>query len=162
MKSFTELTGKEKSIELLRWIGVPAAAVLGVLALRIIAGFVMPRVPAQLSGTAAMPASDFGRFILHEVSSILTAAVFVFAGAKMAPRGRLKTAVVLAGLWSLSALMSHVLMQPSRGIRNYTDFVVEVTAVAVAAVAIGYSEKRKAGGTNKVPAMSPRLPERER
>ncbi len=41
MKSFSELTGKEKSTELRRWLCVPAAAVLGVLALRIIAGFVM-------------------------------------------------------------------------------------------------------------------------
>ena len=47
MKSFSELTGKEKSTELLRWICVPAAAVLGVLALCIIAGFVMPPVLAQ-------------------------------------------------------------------------------------------------------------------
>ena len=88
MKSFSELTGKEKSTELLRWICVPAAAVLGVLALRIIAGFVMRPVLAQLSGSAAMPASDFRRFFLSCVSGILTAAVFVIAGAKTAPRGR--------------------------------------------------------------------------
>ena len=115
MKSFSELTGKEKSIERLRWICVPAAAVLGVLGLRIIAGFVMPPVLAQLSGSAAMPASDFRRFFLHSLSGILTAAVFVIAGAKTAPRGRLATASVLAGLWSVAALMSHVLMRPSRG-----------------------------------------------
>ena len=97
MKSFSELTGKEKSTELLRWICVPAAAVLGVLALRIIAGFVMPRAAAQLPGSVAMPTSDFSRFFLHSVSGILTAAVFVIAGAKTAPRGRLATTIVLAG-----------------------------------------------------------------
>lgn len=64
MKSFSELTGKEKSTELLRWLCVPAAAVIGVLALRLIAGFVMPPVLAQLPGSAAMPASDFRRFFL--------------------------------------------------------------------------------------------------
>ena len=48
MKSFSELTGKEKSTELLRWICVPAAAVLGVLALHLIVGFVMTSVLAQL------------------------------------------------------------------------------------------------------------------
>lgn len=141
MKSFPELTGKEKSTELLRWICVPAAAILGVFALRLIVVFVMPRAAAQLPGSVAMPTSDFRRFFLHSVSGILTAAVFVIAGAKTAPRGRLATAIVLAGLWSQSALMSHVLMQPSRGIRNYTDFVVEAVAAASAVVAIYYSEK---------------------
>ena len=88
-----------------------------------------------------MPASDFRRFFLSCVSGILTAAVLVIAGAKTAPRGRLATAIVLAGLWSLAALMSHMLMQSSRGIRNYTDFIVEAVATAGAAVAIFYSEK---------------------
>lgn len=107
------------------------------------AGFVMPRVLAQLPGSVAMPTSDFRRFFLHSVSGLLTAAVSVIAGAKTAPRGRLATASVLAGLWSLSALMSHVLMQSSRGIRNYTDFVVEAVAATGAAVAICSSEKSK-------------------
>jgi len=115
--------------------------VLGVLALRIIAGFVMPRLPAQLPGSAAMPASDFGRFFLHGVSGILTAAVFVIAGAKTAPRGRLATAIVLAGLWSLAALSSHVLVHLSQGTPHYTHFFVEAVGAAGAAVVIGYSEK---------------------
>ena len=142
IKSFSELTGKEKSTELLRWICVPAAAVLGVLALRFIVGFVMPRAAAQLPGSAAMPASEF-RLFLHSVSGILTAAVFVIAGAKTAPRGRLATALVLAGLWSLAALSSHVLVHLSQGTPHYTHFVVEAVGAAGAAVAIGYSEKSK-------------------
>ena len=153
MKSSSELTGKEKSTELLRWICVPAAAVLGVLALRLIAGFVMPPVLAQLSGSAAMPASDFRRFFLSCVSGILTAAVFVIAGTKTAPRGRLATAIVLAGLWSLAALNSHVLVHLSQNTPHYAHFVVEAVGAAGAAVAVGYSEKRKAGGKKKVPGM---------
>ena len=141
MKSFSELTGKEKSSERLRWICVPAAAVLGVFVLRIIAGFVMMPALALLSGSAAMPASDFRRFFLSCVSGILTAAVFVIAGAKTAPRGRLATAIVLAGLWSLSALGSHALVHLSQGTPHYTHFVVEAVGAAGAAVAIGYSEK---------------------
>ena len=143
MRSFSELTGKEKSAELLQWLCVPAAAVLGVLALRIIVGFVMQHVLAQLSGSAAMPASDFRRFFLSCLNGLLTAAVFVIAGAKTAPRGRLATAIVLAGLWSFYALGSHVLVQTSRGVRNYTDFVVEVVAAAGAAVVVGCSEKSR-------------------
>ena len=143
MKSFSELTGKEKSTELLRWVCVPAAAVLGVLALRIIVGFVMPRAAAQLPGSVAMHTSDFRRFFLHSVSSILTAAVFVIAGAKTAPSGRLATASVLAGLWSLAALSSHVLVHLSQGTPHYTHFVVEAVGAAGAAVVIGCSEKSK-------------------
>ncbi|MBC7819478.1 MAG: hypothetical protein IAG10_21555 [Planctomycetaceae bacterium] len=143
MKSFSELTRKEKSIERLRWLCVPAAAVLGVLALHIIAGFVMPPALAQLPGSAAMPTSDFRRLFLHSVSGLLTAAVFVIAGAKTAPRGRLATAIVLAGLWNLAALSSHVLVHLSRGTPHYMHFVVEAVGAAGAAVAIWYSEKSK-------------------
>ena len=117
-KSLSYLSGRETSNERLRWLCVPAAAVLGVHTLRIITGFVMQPVLAQLaqlSGSAAMPTSDFRRFFLHSVSGILTAAVFVIAGAKTAPRGRLATAIVLAGLWSLAALSSHVLVHFSQG-----------------------------------------------
>lgn len=143
MKSFSELTGKEKSIELLRWVCVPVAAVLGVFVLRTIAGFVMMPALAQFSGSAAMPASDFRRFFLHSLAGILTAAVFVIAGAKTAPRGRLATAIVLAGLWSLAALTSHVLVHLSQGTPHYMHFLVEAVGAAGAAVAIGYSEKSK-------------------
>ena len=143
MKSFSELTGKEKSIELLRWICVPAAAVLGVLAVHLIARFVMPPALAQPPGSAAMPAPDFYRIYLLWIFRILMVAGFVIAGAKTAPRGRLATAIVLAGLWILSALSSHVLVHLSRGKPHYTHFVVEAVAAAGAAVAIGYSEKSK-------------------
>lgn len=103
----------------------------------------MPLAAAKLPGSVAMPTSDFRRFFLHSVAGILMAAVFVIAGAKTALRGQLATASILAGLWSLSALMSHALMQSSRGIRNYTDFLVEAVAATGAAVAICSSEKLK-------------------
>ncbi len=143
MKSVTELTLKEKNIELLRWLCVPTAAVLGVLALHIVAGFVMRPALSQLSGSAAMPASDFRRFSLHSLSGILAAAVFVIAGAKTAPRGRLATAIVLAVLWSLSALTSHVLVHLSQGTPHYMHFLVEAVGAAGSVLAIGYSEKTK-------------------
>ena len=116
---------------------------LGVFALRIITGFVMRPVLDLLSGSALSAASDFLRFALHYLTGILTAAVFVIAGAKPAPRRRFVTAIVLAGLWSCYALGSHVLVQTSRGVRNYADFVVEVVAAAGAAVVVGYSEESR-------------------
>ena len=88
MKSFPELTGKEKSIELLRWCCVPVASLLGIVALRIIAGLVMSPALAHLSGAATMSTSDFGRVILHGAFRTLTATVFVITGAKTAQIGR--------------------------------------------------------------------------
>lgn len=90
-----------------------------------------------------MPTSDSSRVILRSLSGILTGAIFVIAGAKLAPRGRLATAIVLAGLWCLAALSSHVLMQSSRGLQNYTDFLAEAVGAAVAAVAIHVRQGRR-------------------
>lgn len=143
MKPFSVLTRTEKRIELLRWLGVPVAAVLGVVVLHIIAGLVVSRAVAQIPDSDAVPGSDFRQFFLRSLSGILPAAVFVLAGAKTAPRGRLATAIVLTGLWSLSALTSHVLVHLSQGTPHYMHFLVEAVGAAGAAVAIGYSEKSK-------------------
>ncbi len=143
MKSFSELTGKEKSTELLRWICVPAAAVFVVFAFRSIAGFVMPPAVAQLPGSSAMPASDFYRIYLPWIFRILMGAVFVIAGAKTAPRCCLATAIVLAVLWSLISLNIHVLVHLSQGTPHYTHFIVEAVAAVGAAGSILYSEKSK-------------------
>ncbi len=95
---------------------------------------------AQPSGSAAMSASDFGRFFLHSVSGILTAAVFVIAGAKTAPRRRFTTAIILFGFWSLSALSSHVLVHLSQGAPYHTQFIVE---------AVGRPGRRSPSSTQK-------------
>ena len=42
MKSFSELTGKEKAVEFLRWAFVPCAALLAVIVPGVIARFLMP------------------------------------------------------------------------------------------------------------------------
>ena len=49
----------------------------------------------------------------------------------------------LAGLCSLAALSSHVLVHLSQGTSHYMHFIVEAVGAAGAAVAIGYSEKSK-------------------
>ena len=130
MKAFSELTGQEKSVELLRWLLVPVAAALAVI---------VPDIIARL----VMAMSDFYRVILPWLDHGLIGAAFVNAGAKTAPRGRLATAIVLAVLWSLSALLSHVLMQPSPGIRNYAHFAVAALSAVGGAAYFYYSEKSK-------------------
>jgi len=144
MKSFSELTGKEKAVELLRWILVPPAAGLAVFALQFVARFVWPPAYAQLPGTAAMPVSDFHRFILPRIFGMLMAAAFVIAGAKMAPRSRLVAAIALAILWTGYCFMNHVLVHLGRGTPHYLDFALAIAAAAGGVAYIFYSEKSKA------------------
>jgi hypothetical protein len=143
MKSFSELTGKEKSIECLRWICVPPAAVLASLAPRIVASLVMSPVVALLPGTPAMPASDFSRYFLHRIFTVVMGAAFVIAGARTAPRYRFATAAVLAVGWVAYSLASHVLVHLGRGTPHYTDFVIAAVAAAGGAAYIFHSEKSK-------------------
>ena len=143
MKRFSDLTGKEKLVELLRWLLVPAAAVLGVLALGFIAGLLIPPLLAQPPGSPPAPLSAFRRLVLPRILSILVAAGFVIAGAKTAPRFRIPTAVVLAIVWALYSFMSHVLIHLGRGTPHYAHFAVAAVAAASAAAYVVSSEKRK-------------------
>lgn len=143
MKSFSELTGKEKSLELLRWLLVPAVAAVIVVAPGFIASIVMPRAAAQLPGTPPLPVAELSRIVLPWIVHGLTGAAVVIAGAKTAPRGRLATASLLSVLWILSALLSHVLTQPSPGIRNYSHFGVAALSAVAGAVYVFNSEKSK-------------------
>lgn len=163
MKRFSELTGKEKLIELLRWLLVPAAAVLAVFALRFVAGLLMPPALAQLPGTPVPPVSAFRRFVLPRIFGILSAAVFVIAGAKTAPRRRIPAAVALAIVWGFYSLMSHILVHPGRGLPHYVDFAVAFLAAAGAAAYVLHSEDRKSaapGASNdRVAATASSSPE---
>jgi len=141
MKSFSELTSKEKSIELLRWLFVLPASVLAVLTLCLLAGIAMPPTMAQLPGTPPLVPSDFHRFVLPRIFGALMAAAFVIAGAKTAPRSRVATAVGLVVLWMLYSFMTHVLVHLGRGKAHYAHFVIAAVASASAAAYIYYSER---------------------
>ena len=146
MRPFSELGGKEKLIEALRWICVPVAAVLVVLALRIVGRIAMPIPRAQLPGTPVTAPSDFQRLFLPWILSILMGLAFVLAGAKAAPRRRFATAVVLAVLWMLYSFSCHVLVHLDGGIPHYAHFAhfaVAAAAAAGGAAYIFYSEKRR-------------------
>jgi hypothetical protein len=144
MKSFSELTGIEKTFEILRWICVPVAAVLGVVALGMMVRVVMPPSLAQLPGTPVAPPSEFRRFVLPPISRAVMAATFVTAGAMMAPRRRFTPAIVLAVLWILYSFGYDVLVHHGGGIKYYANFAVSATT-ALGAAYIFYSAKSKGG-----------------
>lgn len=139
MKSFAEQSAQEKAIELLRWLLVPVAAVVAVFVVLLIARMAIPPAMARLPGTPPPPVTDFQR-IAPRIFGVLIGALFVLAGAKMAPRFRLVTALVLAGLWIGYSFLIHVYVHLGRGTPHYVHFGLAVVAVLLAAALIGYAE----------------------
>ncbi len=139
MKSFAEQSAQEKAIELLRWLLVPVAAVVAVFVVLLIARMAIPPAMARLPGTPPPPVTDFQR-ISPRIFGVLIGALFVLAGAKMAPRFRLVTALVLAGLWIGYSFLIHVYVHLGRGTPHYVHFGLAVVAVLLAAALIGYAE----------------------
>ena len=133
MKSFSELTGKDKAIELLRWLLVPCVPLLMVIATLFI---VWSLIPVEVGRS-----SDFQRYSPW-VITMLWGAGSVIAGAKTAPRGRIATAVVLALLWTLLLFKESVLEHHGRDTPDYTRFLVATLSAASGVGFIAYSEKR--------------------
>lgn len=147
MKRFSELTGKEKLIELLRWLCVPVASVGSVFVVRLMAGLVIRPLVVDPAGFPQSPL--FYRLILGQAFGILIAILFVIAGAKLAPRFRATTAWVLAGLWIAQALLIHVLVHLGQGTPHYVHFLIAALPAVAAAAYINYSEKTRTSPTRE-------------
>ena len=139
MNSFSELTGREKMIEVLRWIAVLPAATLGGLAAHIIA--IIGNSPGCTRGMVNPEESVFDRFFVVLISNIAMGAATVIAGAKTAPRCRRATAIVLAVFWVfLSGMMFTVLLQRPTGFWDYMAVVVGAVAATGGAVYVHSEE----------------------
>src|SRR5262245_3079555 len=102
----SETTGEEKKSDPLRWIIVLPAAVLGGFAAAIVASLAMTLVSESWPNAL--------------VTELARGAAIVIVGAKSAPRSRLATAFVLAGVWTALSLTMHVLLlRDSLGMTNY-------------------------------------------
>ena len=122
MVAFSELTGKEKAIELLRWICVLPAAMLAYVAV----GFVI----------SSAPNTHWVLLICYMPKEI----AFVVAGAKTAPRSRTIATLVLAAVAILASLAIHVLTQQRVGLTNYLHFGAESVGAVIGAIYIVYAE----------------------
>jgi hypothetical protein len=136
MKPFAELTGQQKALELVRWLCVPAAAVLAVIVLSLLARLAIPPVYAQPPGAPPAPTNFGARRLVFRAFSVLMGASFVAAGAMTAPRRRLPTALVLATLWIGYSFLSHIAVHLGRGTPHYLDFALAAAAAAAAAGAL--------------------------
>jgi hypothetical protein len=151
MTPFAELTGRQKVIEVLRWLAVVPAAVLSVAALRIIARFVMPPLVIQPPGTPVIPVSE-GRLLLVRALYILMGLAFVIAGASMAPRWHFATAVVLSLVWIGYSFLYQVLVHLGQGPPHYVYFALESVSAACGAVAIYFIERIARRNALRIPA----------
>ena len=139
MKRYSDLTAQETAIELVRWICVPLVAAVSVIALGQIASAVIPRPVAQLPGAPVDPSAEFQRFILHRVAGVLMGFGYVLGGAWMAPRGRVTTAFVLAGIWILYSFLIHVALHLEGGKPHLMDFAIAAAGGAAGAAYLAYA-----------------------
>lgn len=140
MNSFSNLTTTAKAVEVLRWIGVLPVAVLCqslyhmiVMALFLTKATVGGEVP-QRSALV-----DFLYLLIYYPPHV---ALFVIAGAMVAPRFRLATAILLAVLAIALSLTIHVLLPDNVGVNNYKHFTAESAGAIGGLVFVFYWERR--------------------
>jgi hypothetical protein len=129
MKPFAELSRGARGIELLRWILVLPAAVAPRLAIGGIVSILIRPLLAAPVGSPPASSSAYRDFVVR-ACYMLTSAAFVLAGAKMAPRFRVATAIGLAFGLSVYSFLSHVLVHLGRGTPHYIHFGLEAAACA--------------------------------
>ena len=144
MKLFSERTGKEKAIELLRWLLVPCVGVLiGRVIPRLITDLlwwpIITHIHLSRIGPVSHSKMETSRLLLV---SIVLGAAFVVAGAKMAPRARVMTAFLLGTFWPLYWFYSDVrLVLWADGLSYVRTFFATLSAASGVGF-IAYSEKR--------------------
>jgi hypothetical protein len=145
----------EKAIGWLQWVGVLPAAVLGSSVAQLIAGMA-GRLAVAAGGRPAD--SAFVYDLLLRLLHLPQGTAFVVAGAKMAPRGRLVTAIVLAVVWVVMALIIHIMGPAHPGVHNSIDFAVESAGSALGLAYIFRSARTRpsAGGAVTIEDCTPR------
>ena len=130
MKSFSELAGREKTGEVLRWFAVLPAAMLS--------RFTVLMIGSGLkSFTAMVPA------LASLVREMPVAAAIVFVGSQVAPRFRVATAWFLAAIWVVISVISHLIAPTTLGLWNWLDAVFAITGATGAAAFVHFQVSRK-------------------
>jgi hypothetical protein len=152
MKPFSELTGRGKLIEVLRWLGVLPAAVIADVATQFVGDAVVQI--ARNVGWNILGTSNFANALILFLFYLTPTSAFVIAGAKTAPRHQRATAIVLTLLGILFSLLTHVISQHffagrRLGIVNYLHLCTE-SAGLVAGAAYILSRRRRNINTNVI------------
>gem|GEM_PF-2559040 len=142
MIPFAELTSKEKAIEILRWIAVLPAAILGGAAAHILA--IVFNSPGCTRGMVNPGVYVWDRFFVVLMSNVAMGAATVIAGAKTAPRFRQAIGIVLAVMWVFySGMVFTILLYRPTHFWDYMAVVVGAIAAAGGAIYIHTEESRK-------------------
>jgi hypothetical protein len=125
----------------LRWAGVLPAAILASVAIEYI-----PEIAFMMVALVLHEAGDliYVAQLLSLPFYVAREAGFVIAGAKVAPQGRVATAIVLATMRLPLSLATHVLLQTHRGTTNYLHLVLESTGALLGVTYIALSERARA------------------
>ena len=142
MKPFSQLSGPEKGAELLRWVLVPIASFAAVVLLILVSRVAIPPMMAQPPGSPPPPVSELRRFVPLVFNGLISVAL-VAAGAWTAPRGRVPTALVLAGLWDGYSFLIHVGVHLGRGRPNWLHFGLSLAATLAAVALVYYGERAR-------------------
>lgn len=125
-----------RALTKLRWIAVLPAAIGGAFFVKL-AGGLLGHAARQGLGSDSHSA-----FALQLLFYVATSAAFVLAGAAIAPRHRPVIAIVLAALWVLLSLLTHVVSQPHPGTTNYLHLAAETSGAIFAVACVAYREQR--------------------
>ena len=144
MKSSFAMTAGKTVIRWLRW-----AAVLALVS-SALGGLVYTALGPEGRALWPAPLAAVGNLVFMLFFRSSPSFLFVAAGAKVAPRARLATAIVLAAVHVPLSLWNHVLSRVSlvefvllKGGGNYTQFALEALGAALGVVNIFWSEKAK-------------------
>jgi hypothetical protein len=147
MRWFAELSTRDKSIEVVRWVLVLPAAWLAGMAPRFIARVLIPPTMVQPPGMPRPRVSDFQQIYLPHLLAVVMAAAFVIVGAKVAPRRRVLVAGILAALWIAFSFLIHVGPHDSFELRYLARPIVAMVGAVGAAGYVWWSERKDASGS---------------
>jgi peptidoglycan/LPS O-acetylase OafA/YrhL len=82
--------------------------------------------------------SDFPVFLLTLLQHVPAGAIFVLAGAMVAPRRRFATALLLAICWIGLSLATHILTQTYWGRANFVHLAMESAGAAIGIACVRY------------------------
>ena len=143
MRSLSELSARNKCVEITRWVLVVPAAWAAAMTLPIVARFLRPPAMTQPPGAPQLPVSEFQRILITILLGIATAAEFVLIGAKFAPRWRLPVGGILGVVWTGFAYLIHVGPLVSFELRNLTHFMAAAVGAVAAAAYVWWSDRDK-------------------
>jgi hypothetical protein len=127
MKPFSELSRRERLIEVVRWICFLPAALLSARVAQLVGGllFLMQRPSWQQAGDTTVVSYWVQAVLYYVVPEVLV----VFVGAKVAPRRQREVAIGLASVAILLSLVKHIVGQyvagNQVGLVNFLHFGLE-------------------------------------